>query len=87
MTSVECKLEIADKKTHRFLVHRKQQVGGSTNQELALNVLIRGVITYYFIKYFQHKTLQNIFKAEKVVDGFLRTFERSFVPNNKEESG
>lgn len=27
------------KKNHSFLVHREQQVGGSTNQQLPLNIL------------------------------------------------
>ena len=71
------------KKNHSFLVHKEQQVGGSTNQQLPQNILGRGVITYYSINYFQHKNFYDFFDAEKIVDNFLSTFERSFVSNKK----
>ena len=71
------------KKNHSFLVHREQQIGDSTNQLLPVNTLRRGVITYYSINYFQHKNFYDFFDAEKIVDNFLSTFERSFVSNKK----
>ena len=83
VTNVEYNLKTAGKKKHSFLVHREQQVGGSTNQQLPLNILKRVVITYYSINYFQHKNFYDFFNAEKIVDNFLRTFERSFVSNKK----
>ena len=83
VTNGKCNLKTADKKTHSFLVHREQQVGVSTNQQLLLNISKRGVITYYSINYFQHKNFYDFSDAEKIVDNFFRTFERSFVSNKK----
>ena len=83
MTNVKCNSEITDKKNHSFLVHREQQVGGSTNQQLPLNILRRGVISYFSINYFQHRNSYDFFDAEKSVDSFLNAFERSFVSNKK----
>lgn len=37
--NIGCNLNTSDKKNHSFLVHREQQVGGSTNQQLPLNIL------------------------------------------------
>ena len=37
--NIGCNLKTSDKKNHSFLVHREQQVGGSTNQQLPLNIL------------------------------------------------
>ena len=71
------------KKNHSFLVHREQQVGGSTNQQLPLNILRRGVITYFSINCFQHKIFYNFFDVERVVEGFLNAFERSFFSDKK----
>ena len=65
-----------------LLVYGEQQVGGTTNKQLSLNILKRGVITYYSINYFQHKNY-NYFVAEKIVDSFLNSFERSFVSTKK----
>ena len=70
-------------KNHCFLVYREQQVGGTTNKQLPLNILKRGGITYYSISYFQHKNYYNYFVAEKIVDSFLNSFERSFVSTKK----
>ena len=82
----ECQMKFKNcrqKKNYSFLVHREQQVGGSTNQQLPQNILGRGVITYYSINYFQHKNFYDFFNAEKIVDNFLSTFKRSFVSNKK----
>ena len=65
--SLECNLKTADKKKHSFLVQRQQQVRGSTDQQLPLNILKRGVIIYYSINYFQHKNYYDFFDAEKIV--------------------
>ena len=83
LTNGKCNLKTADKKNHSFLVHREQQVGVSTNQQLLLNISKRGVITYYSINYFQHKNFYDFSDAEKIVDNFFRTFERFFVSNKK----
>ena len=71
------------KKRHQFLFHREQQVGVSANQQLLLNILRRGVISYFSINYFQHKHFYNFFDAEKVVDSFLSRFEKSFTPDKE----
>ena len=71
------------KKNHNFIFHREQQVGGSANQQLPLNILRRGVITYFSMNYYQHKTFYDFFDSEKIVDSFLNTFQRSFVPIKK----
>ena len=76
--NVKCNLKTADGKKRR-----EQQVAGSTNQQLPLNILRRGGITYYSSNYFQHKNFYDFFDAEKIVDNFLSTFERSFVSNKK----
>ena len=83
VTSAKCNLKTADKKNYSFLVHREPQVGGSSNQYLPLNILKRGVITYYSINYFQQINFNDFFNAEKLVDNFLNTSERSFVSSNK----
>ena len=41
------------------------------------------MITYSSINYFQHRNFYDLFNAEKIVDNFLNTFERSLVSNNK----
>ena len=74
---------ITDKKRHNFLFHREQQVGCSANQQLLLNILRRGVISYFSINYFQHKYFYNFFDGEKVVDHFLSRSERSFTPDKE----
>ena len=61
--SVRCNLEAAGKKNRCFLTHR-EQIGGA-NQQFPLNILKRGEITYYSIKYFQHKSFHDSFNAEK----------------------
>ena len=50
---------------------------------MLLNILRRGGITYFSINYFQHRNFYNFFDAEKIVDSFLNTFERSFVFDSK----
>ena len=50
--SVRLNLRIADrKKNHNFLFHRHQQTGGAINQQLPVNVLKSGPITYYSINF------------------------------------
>ena len=50
----ECQIEFKNcrqKKSHNFLFHRHQQTGGAINQQLPVNVLKRGPITYYSINF------------------------------------
>ena len=68
------------KKIHNVLLHREQHVGSSANQWLLLNILRRGVISYFSINYFQHKHFNNFFDPEKVVDSFLRSFIDLLLP-------
>ena len=85
----ECQMQFrnhSQKKNHNFIFHREQQVGGSTNQQLLLNILRRGVITYFSINYYQHRTFYDFFDSEKIVDSFLNTLQRSSVPNKKVKS-
>ena len=35
------------------------------------------------MNYYQHKTFYDFFDSEKIVDSFLNTFQRSFVPIKK----
>ena len=82
----ECRMQFKkcrQRKNHSFLVHRERQVRGSLNQQLPLNILKRGLTTYYFINYFQHKNYYDFFDAEKVVEKFWGAFERSFVSDKK----
>ena len=85
----ECQMQFRNhrlKKNHNFIFHREQQVGGSANQQLPLNILRRGVITYFSMNYYQHKTFYDFFDSEKIADSFLNTFQRSFVPIKKVNS-
>ena len=50
---------------------------------MPLNILRRGVISYFSINYFQHKYFYNFFDGEKVVDRFLSRFERSLTPDKE----
>ena len=68
--NARCNLEVVHKKNHCFLVHREQQVGGAINQQLPLNILKRGVITYYSINHFQHKNYYDFFDARKLLIAF-----------------
>ena len=76
----ECQIQFKNcrqKKNHNFLVHRNQQTGGAINQQLLVNILKRGPITYYSINSNQHKNLYDIFD-EKIVDRFFNSVQRSF---------
>ena len=56
--NVSFNLKITDKKNHSFLIHRKQQVGGSTNQ-VAIKPIKERIDNFY-----------NFFDAEKSVEAF-----------------
>ena len=82
----ECKLEFKScrlKKNHNFLFHYNQ-TGGSTNQQLPINVLRRGSIFYYYINFCQHKNFYD-FYDEKIVDSFLNSVYERFVPGKDSE--
>ena len=77
----ECKLEFKScrlKKNHNFLLHYNQ-VGGSRNQQLPINVLRCCAIFYYSINFYQHKNFYD-FYDEKIVDAFLNSVYERFVP-------
>ena len=66
------------KKNHNFFFHYNQ-VRGSRNQQLPINVLKRGPITYYSISFNQHREFYNFYE-EKIVDDFLNSVYERFVP-------
>ena len=68
------------KKNHMFLKHYKQQTGGSRNNVNApLNILKRGIITYYSVNFDQHKSLYNFYSSDMAED-FLNIIYRTFKP-------
>ena len=67
------------KKNRNFLFHRNQQTGGAINQQLPVNILKRGLITYYPINFYQHKNFYDFFD-EKIVDRFFNSVKELFVP-------
>ena len=82
--SVRFSLRIADrKKNHNFLFHKHEQTGGAINQQLPVNVLKRGPITYYSISFYQHKNFYD-FYDERIVDAFFNSVKSLFVSDGKE---
>ena len=65
-------------KNHNFLFHRNQQTGGATNQQLPVNILKRGPITYCPINFYQHKSFYDFF-GQKIVDRFFYSVQEYFV--------
>ena len=59
------------KKNHMFLKHYKQQIDGSKNSVNAqLNILKRGIITYYSVNFDQHKSFYNFYSSDMIDDFF-----------------
>ena len=73
--SAQRNLTVQDLKKHMFLYHygTKQQVGGRGPRmnDLPINILRRGTITYYSITFDQHKNLYHFFSID-VVDSFFK---------------
>ena len=65
-----------------FLFHYNQSGGGKMNQQLPLNVLKRGPITYFSVNFNQHKDFYNFFE-ESIVDDFLDAVYARFVPDGE----
>ena len=64
-----------------------QQKGGSANAQnnLPINVLKRGPITYFSMNYSLHSNFYNFFDAGKTVDDFLETVKQKFIPTDNVE--
>ena len=65
----ECEIEFKIcrlKKNHNFLFHY-QQTAGSRNQQLPLNILRRGPITYYSINFWQHQDFYDFYDKKIVI--------------------
>ena len=77
----ECKTEFKSyrlkKKITIFCFHNNQ-VGGSRNQQLPINVLKHGPIIYYSINFDKHKKFYNFYE-QQIVD---ISVNESFVPGN-----
>ena len=65
-----------------FLLHYKQMGGNRRNQQLPINVLRRGPITYFSINYSQHKSFYNFFQ-EQIFDDFLDAVYSRFISNGE----
>ena len=65
-----------------FLLHYNQMRGNRRNQQLPLNVLKRGLATYFSINYNQHKKFYNFFE-EQVVEDFLNSVYSRFVSDKE----
>ena len=65
-----------------FLFHYNQSEGSRMNQQLPLNVLKRGPITYFSVNFNQHKDFYNFFE-ESIVDDFLDAVYARFVPDGE----
>ena len=64
------------------MFHRHQQIGGAINQQLLVNVLKRGPITYS-INFYQHKIFYD-FYDEKIIDGFFNSVRNLILSGGKE---
>ena len=75
------------KKKHMFLYHYGQQVGGSRsgNNDLLLNILRRGPITYCSISFDQHKNFYDSFSSN-VVDEFLNLVYAACQPEKENKT-
>ena len=68
------------KKNHMFFFHYGQMGGIRGNRQLPINILKRGLITYYTISYDQHKNYYDFFN-EQIVDNFLSPVYNKFNPD------
>lgn len=67
-----------------FLCHYcYEQIGGSRgNDQLPLNILRRGPLTYYSISYNQHNNFYNFFSSE-IIKVFLNSVYSKYKPEKK----
>ena len=71
------------KRNHNFL-YRYRQTGGEINQQLPVNILRRGLLTYYSINYQQHKNFYDFFD-EKIVETFFNSVRNVSVTDGGDE--
>ena len=67
------------KKNHMFLFHYNQSGGNTLNQQLPVNTLKRGPITYFSINFDRHKNFYNL-SEEIIVNDFIGSVYAQFVP-------
>ena len=67
------------RKNHMFLKYCNQSGGSRMNQQLPVNVVEHGQITYYSINFDQQKKFYN-FSEENIVDDFFDSVYAQFVP-------
>ena len=67
------------RKNHMFLKYCNQSGGSRMNQQLPVNVVEHGQITYYSINFDQHETFYN-FSEKNIVDDFFDSVYAQFVP-------
>ena len=81
----ECQIQFKNcrqKKNHNFLFHRHRQTRDAINQQPPVNILKRGLITYYSINFYQPEYFYN-FYDEKIVDAFFNSVKNLFVSDGK----
>ena len=59
-------------------------MGGEINQQLPINILRRGPITYYSINYQQHKHFYDFFD-KKILETFFNSVKDVFVNDERDE--
>ena len=77
----KCMMEFKNsmvRKNHMFLLHCNQSGGSRINQQLPVNAVKRGQITYYSVNFHQHKKFYN-FSKESIVDDFFDSVYAQFV--------
>ena len=80
-----CQIEFENsrsKKNHMLLFHYGQIGGNRGNDQLPVNILIRGPITYYTISQDKHKSFFDFFN-EQIVDNFLASVYNRFNPDKE----
>ena len=65
-----------------FLFHYNQAGCSRMNQQLPINVLRRGPVKYFSIRYTQHKNFYD-FSQEGIVDNFLEAVYNRFIPDDE----
>ena len=82
----ECKMKFKNcrqKRNHHFLYHYRR-TGWEINQQLLVNIIRGGPITYYSINYQQHKNLYDFFD-EAIVETFFNSVRNVFVTYGRDE--
>ena len=80
-----CKIDFKNSRTwknHMFLLHYDQMGGNRWNQQLPINVLRRGPITYFSINYNQHKSFYNFFQEQILMTFWMLFIAGSFLMEN-----